>query len=656
MPVNTFTEVVGDTPSKSEECCFSPPLAFLRSIFFRRPKPTRGKSFFENIVRERSGWSSEFDKYYEVERVIGEGSMGSVFVVKRRQETIGGSARAHGEFLGRSSMSIRSGGTLSGFSISPESSLHGLSSLHGGRTVGSSIDGSGHGRSRSLSLDSKSGCNTPLAPSSPVRTPNGSPRRISDIDDEPYRYALKTIQLNRVSEAFLKELRNEVEILKSLDHPNIVRPVEVFESARNRRLFVVMKLCSGGDLYSRDPYTETAAANIVGKIMCALRYMHSRNIMHRDIKYENIMFEHQGPDAEVKLIDFGLSAKYMPSDPHVSGTIGTIYTMSPEVLGKRYTSKADLWSMGVVAYMLLSSRLPFYGNDRRKIISRIKKCKYNFNDMAWRTVSDHAKTFVRSLLQADPDLRPTASGAMQHKWIRTHYRLSKRYPGDHIMEQMPDAIQNFTGLPNIKKMALMLVAHNSTTAEIGDLQQVFDQYDSNNEGYITRAEFKEAMSKFGDRYSEEDINKMFSGLDFDESGKICYTEFLAATIETCGYIEEERLAEAFDRLDCDGSGYISKKNLREILGKNYTEKKVNHLIAEADFRQDGRISYDEFLMLFREDVRHTGKESMRMCVSYTDLLNTDLLNINSIEETSSGSEDSNDSTGRTMFSHLKRDF
>jgi len=646
MPPNTFTEVVGDAPSKSEECCFSPPLAFLRSIFFRRPEPTRNKSFFENIVRERSGWSSEFDKYYEVERVIGEGSIGTVFVVKRRPESIGGSARAHGEFHGRSSMSIRSGGTISGvFSISPESSLH------GGRTVGS-IDGSGHGRGRSLSLDSKSGCHTPSTPSSPVRTPNGSPRRMAVIDDEPYRYALKTIQLNRVSESFLKELRNEVEILKSLDHPNIVRPVEVFESARNRRLFVVMKLCSGGDLYSRDPYTETAAANIVGKIMCALRYMHSRNIMHRDIKYENIMFEHQGPDAEVKLIDFGLSAKYMPSDPHVSGTIGTIYTMSPEVLGKRYTSKADLWSMGVVAYMLLSSRLPFYGNDRRKIISRIKRCKYNFNDMTWRKVSDQAKAFVRSLLQADPDLRPTAPDAMQHKWLRTNYRLSKRYPGDRIMEQMPDAIRNFTALPSIKKMALMLVAHNSTKAEIGDLQQVFDQYDSNNEGYITHEEFKEAMSKFGDRYSEEDINKMFSGLDFDESGKICYTEFLAATIETCGYIEEERLAEAFDRLDCDGSGYISKKNLREILGKNYTEKKVNHLIAEADFRQDGRISYDEFLMLFREDVRQKGKESMRMCVSYTDLFNND---INAMEETSSGSEDSNDSTGRTMFSRMKSD-
>lgn len=168
-------------------------------------------------------------------------------------------------------------------------------------------------------------------------------------------YAMKSIHLNRVTDVtFVTELKNEIAILKKLDHPHIVRAMETFE--HRNQIFIVMELCNGGDLYSRDPYTEEAAARIVSSILSALSYMHAHNVAHRDLKYENILFVNDSPTAEVKLIDFGLSKVYGDNAQLTEG-VGTIYTMAPEVLKGNYTQISDVWSIGVIAYMLLSSQM-----------------------------------------------------------------------------------------------------------------------------------------------------------------------------------------------------------------------------------------------------------------------------------------------------------
>ena len=128
-------------------------------------------------------------------------------------------------------------------------------------------------------------------------------------------------------------------------------------------MYLVLELCSGGDLYTRDPYTEDQAARIVNSIMSAVAFMHDHGIMHRDLKYENVMFANSSPKAEVKIIDFGLSKRHNPDDVLKEG-VGTVYTMSPQVLEGNYTNKADVWAVGVLAYMLLSSQMPFYGNEK----------------------------------------------------------------------------------------------------------------------------------------------------------------------------------------------------------------------------------------------------------------------------------------------------
>lgn len=185
---------------------------------------------------------------------------------------------------------------------------------------------------------------------------------IQDVKEDIY-YALKAIHLDCIGDdSYLTELRNEVAILTTLDHPNIVRPIETFEY--RKEMFILMELCSGGDLYTRDPYTEAEAARIVSSILSAVAYLHSHNITHRDLKYENIIFANSSPTSEVKIIDFGLSKLYAHGEEHMNDTVGTVYTMAPEVLKNNYTCKADLWSVGVIAFMLLSSSMPFYGKKR----------------------------------------------------------------------------------------------------------------------------------------------------------------------------------------------------------------------------------------------------------------------------------------------------
>ena len=145
----------------------------------------------------------------------------------------------------------------------------------------------------------------------------------------------------------------------------------------------------------------------VRHILRAVSYMHNLGLMHRDIKFENILLESKNADAEIKLIDFGLSKRFC-LDKQMSERVGTIYTMAPQVIQGVYSNSADIWSVGVVTYMLLSGTKPFWDKDRESIVKRIMKCKFTFDGPSWKHVSPEAKSFVSSLLQFEPEDRPTA--------------------------------------------------------------------------------------------------------------------------------------------------------------------------------------------------------------------------------------------------------
>ena len=504
------------------------------------------------------------------------------------------------------------------------------------------------------------------------------------------QYALKSIHLNRCcNPAFVEELKNEVEILKELDHPNIVRAIETFDY--QHRLYIVLELCrGGGDLYSRDPYPEAVAQSIVHSLCSAVAYLHRRGIVHRDLKYENVMFVNWHSN-DIKLIDFGLSQKFVPLPPsprrrqrhskkqtaeeeqeapepqYMHDPVGTLYTMAPELLSGDYTHQVDVWSLGVIAFMLLSSSLPFYGRTRVKTIQRILKGKYRFLPHArWKTVSRAARDFVQACLCLDPEERPTARQAQKLDWLVQSSRNSHAFSAtgpptlsrtnkdcdnngmvlspadnephswhnqlsdgsdsgedgqvqqqellllpkltDQEVEQMnriQASILAFAGYSRLKKLALLIVAYKSTSDELGFLNHMFERFDLEHDGEISRSEFVRVMTASFPNTSLtlDDIQTMFHGIDVDGTGTVHYSEFLAATLEAvtvtndeedgsvyCGLLDEARLAEAFDRMDCDDSGYITLSNLSQLLGPNVPDHYVQGVLDEVTQQVDGTMT------------------------------------------------------------------
>jgi len=542
--------------------------------------------------------------FYQVTKNLGSGSMGDVKLVKKRADKVGGSARrdiqeaVKRQQREKECLNMPFIGGLFQFCIdadlkdTPSTSRHSTTSflsVGNGGLDDSTTSGSRSYEDSLLFNDSSS----------------------SVSSESEIIYAMKSIHLDQVTEkVFIDELRNEIAILKDLDHPNIVRAIETFEW--RGKISIVMELCSGGDLYHRDPYTEQEAARIVSSILSAIAYMHSRNVIHRDLKFENVLFVNASPMSEVKLIDFGLSRVY--GENELTDVCGTIYTMAPEVIKGNHTEKADLWSIGVIAFMLLASALPFYGRDRASVVQRIMANKYSFRGKRWKAVSSQAKNFVRALLVSDPDKRADAESALKLAWLAHFDRQSnhKNKLADlrEEQEQLARAsMLRYAGYPKLKKMALMVVAHKSSSEEIGILKKLFKKYDSRHDGSIWFEEFCKTMSGHG--YVEEELRNIFDAMDLSGSGGIKYTEFIAATIEAHGVITEARLAEAFDRLDSDDSGFITAKNLVEILGEDVPKDEIDAIIEEADLSNDGCVSYSDFLALF-EGTQECDKENLRV--------------------------------------------
>jgi calcium-dependent protein kinase len=306
---------------------------------------------------------------------------------------------------------------------------------------------------------------------------------------QTHEYALKTILLDRVSDVSLNELRNEISILKTLDHPNIIRLHEVY--VYKKQIYMVLDLCDGGDLFSRVPYSEHDAARYTAQIASAVLYLHQHHCVHRDLKFENIMFESENT---IKVIDFGLSKKFIgASTPTMNDRVGTLYSMAPQVLQGVYSEQADCWSMGVISYMLLGSRKPFYHKNRRQMIDRIMRATYNFEGLVWDKVSDGGKDFVSKLLVVDPSKRMTAAMALQHEWLVNREQWPDEKPQVDLLRKLDDSLCKYKHTSAIKMIALNVIAHRSTSDQVAEMRKAFEAFDRNKNGIITYEEFKDAL-------------------------------------------------------------------------------------------------------------------------------------------------------------------
>jgi calcium-dependent protein kinase len=228
------------------------------------------------------------------------------------------------------------------------------------------------------------------------------------------QFAVKSIPKSRVK-SDIRLLQRELRILKSVDHPNIIKLHDVYEDPKF--LHLVQEYCSGGELFEkivdRGNYTENEASSLMYKLLHAINHLHNQNICHRDIKPENILYKSKEANSEIKLIDFGLSYKFGEAE-EMHTIVGTSYYVAPEVLEKRYGMECDIWSLGVILYLLLAGKPPFAGSDKNDIFNKIQNCEYSMDDEVWRSVSSEAKDIIRKLICRNPKDRLTAAQAMEH--------------------------------------------------------------------------------------------------------------------------------------------------------------------------------------------------------------------------------------------------
>ena len=403
--------------------------------------------------------------------------------------------------------------------------------------------------------------------------------------------AIKIIYKRACSKAEQATIFNEIEILRKLDHPAIVKIFEYFEDESN--IYIVMEFVVGRELYDSivevHHFGERDAAQIMAQLLSAVNYLHSRSIVHRDIKPENVMVEEGG---SIKLIDFGTS-KYFETRKKMTQVHGTAYYIAPEVIQQAYTEKCDIWSCGVILYVMLCGSPPFNGGNDDEIMEAVLTGRFNFDLPEFRAVSPAAKHLITRMLNFNPNLRITAEQALRDEWFENS-------------GGRPDAALSSSVLANLRTFNVntkmqgavyfFMVNAMASKAEHRDLMEVFRALDANGDGVLSREELISGLKGKSHFLSDHDIDQLIDRIDSNKNKGIDYTEFVAAAIDKRSMLSEDRIKKCFKFFDYDNNGKISVEEFKKVLqGNNQVKLDVwKSLIKEVDENGDGEIDYQEF--------------------------------------------------------------
>jgi calcium-dependent protein kinase len=411
-------------------------------------------------------------------------------------------------------------------------------------------------------------------------------------------YACKELQKNKLNN--VASLKSEIQILIKLDHPNIIKLYEIYEN--DNYIYLVMELCTGGELFDRiiqkteqgKQFTEKEVANIFQQMMSAINYCHSNKIVHRDLKPENLLLATQDENSPIKVIDFGMS-RIFNNKQAMFDKVGTAYYISPEVLDGFYDEKCDIWSAGVILYILLCGYPPFNGNDDDEIFESIKKRKFVFPEAEWANISKEAKDLINKML-SDPLTRLTAEQVLGHPWLVN--QLNKNTKAKEIKINF-NTFKTYSGANKLSRAVLTYIASRLTDDEVKKLKDAFQKIDVNGDGMLTLEELKNAINQ-NPEVHVMNIEQIFKTIDTDNSGVINYTEFLAASIDKRIYLQEDKLRDAFKLFDEDKSGKISKSEISKVLKFKKSGTEMTKLFEKYDLNGDGEIDFDEFLNMMKD--------------------------------------------------------
>ncbi|XP_076923010.1 calcium-dependent protein kinase 26-like [Bidens hawaiensis] len=428
-------------------------------------------------------------------------------------------------------------------------------------------------------------------------------------------YACKSIAKRKlISKEDVEDVRREIQIMHHLaGHNNIVTIKGAYEDPLY--VHIVMEVCNGGELFDRiiqkGNYSERKAAELIKIIVGVVQACHSLGVMHRDLKPENFLLVNKDDDFSLKAIDFGLSVFFKPGQIFTD-VVGSPYYVAPEVLLKHYGPEADVWTAGVILYILLSGVPPFWAETQQGIFDAVLKGNLDFDSDPWPLISESAKDLIRKMICTRPSERLTAHNVLCHPWICENGVAPVRELDPAVLSRL----KQFSAMNKLKKMALRVIAESLSEEEIAGLREMFKAMDTDNSGAITFDELKAGLRKFGSTLKDVEIRDLMDAADVDKSGTIDYGEFVAATIHLNKLEREEHLVAAFKYFDKDGSGYITVDELQQVCtDHNMTDFLVEDIIKEVDQDNDGRIDYGEFVAMMTKGDAGIGRRTMRNSVN-----------------------------------------
>lgn len=435
-------------------------------------------------------------------------------------------------------------------------------------------------------------------------------------NDKNKKYACKSIDKSKLTSIKISNLLREIETLSLVDHPNIVKFYETYNDQNN--FHIIMELCTGGDLFSRGQgdntrhrrkYSEKDACHLIFKIISAIVHCHSLGIVHRDLKPENILFENKSQFSDIKIIDFGLSRKYL-NEEDLHSVVGSPFYVAPEVLDGVYDEKCDVWSIGILAFCLMYGFPPFVSTNKDDVFQKIKHQPLKF-PYTREPLSKAAKNFIYSALNKNPKKRPTSLELLKEKWLEPEFKneINPKKLNISILQKINSFHKPFRLTQKVVELMIKIMPNE----ELTKFKEMFNAIDKEKIGLISIESFRKIIKDLQIEVSNTQIAKVGTKR-YDKYLKnqfktnqpmINFTSFIAAVIDKKIIDTKPRLQEVFNILDTDKTGQLTVFSIQkafERTGKKKTFDEVKEMFEEMGLTEGDTINFEEFCQIISKDL------------------------------------------------------
>jgi calcium-dependent protein kinase len=426
------------------------------------------------------------------------------------------------------------------------------------------------------------------------------------------KVAMKIIDKNKIElDEINDDIKREINILKKLSHPNIVKIYEFYES--DNCFYIINEYCKGGQLYeylTKNKLTEEQLCVIFYQVFSGLIYLHEHSILHGDLKPENILISSVEKDLEtnedfawIKIIDFGTAKIFKKQIKKGENIEGTLYYIAPEVFSGNidiYDEKSDIWSIGIILYRALTRKYPFIGRNEDETISFIIDKDHDCNNELLLGHSNEIQDLIKKLLKKDPNERPSAQEALNHEWFKKFNprRLFTNFKKEE-MKPFIDNLCNFS-FTKIHQLVIAFLVHNLPETESSQkILKLFRYFNESGNCELSKEELKKGLKEFKEGIEIDDkLDNIFKELDGDKNGFIEFEEFLRACIDKKEILNDKYLSYAFRFLDKQNKKLLSPQQIISAFfseeNNNALKETMNKILSKNDYDKNGLISFEEF--------------------------------------------------------------